>query len=137
MSEPTGRGGVKTLAIRLPDELHAQLVIVASLEDASLTDTIRRRSRSSSSASAPMATWRPKPPRHWRRWSRKRRSASRPCKHCSAQVARPPASKHHQKKHHRAGDGPGAASPRADRSLSHYRWREDDVSFSLQHPTIW
>lgn len=42
MSEPTSRGGVKTLAIRLPDELHAQLVLVASLEDQSLTDTIRR-----------------------------------------------------------------------------------------------
>ena len=42
MSEPTGRGGVKTLAIRLPDELHAQLVLVASLEGESLTDTIRQ-----------------------------------------------------------------------------------------------
>jgi hypothetical protein len=40
MSEPTGRGSVKTLAIRLPNELHAQLVIVASLEGASLNDTI-------------------------------------------------------------------------------------------------
>jgi predicted DNA-binding protein len=42
MSEPTSRGSVKTLAIRLPDELHAQLVLVASLEDKSLTDTIRQ-----------------------------------------------------------------------------------------------
>jgi predicted DNA-binding protein len=42
MSEPTGRGGVKTLAIRLPDELHAQLVLVATLEGQSLTDTIRQ-----------------------------------------------------------------------------------------------
>jgi len=42
MSEPTGRGSVKTLAIRLPDELHAQLVLVASLEALSLTDTIRQ-----------------------------------------------------------------------------------------------
>ena len=42
MSEPTSRSGVKTLAIRLPDELHAQLVLVASLEDQSLTDTIRQ-----------------------------------------------------------------------------------------------
>lgn len=42
MSETTGRGGVKTLAIRLPDELHAQLVLVASLEGASLADTIRQ-----------------------------------------------------------------------------------------------
>ena len=42
MSEPTGRGSVKTLAIRLPNELHAQLVIVASLEGLSLTDAIRQ-----------------------------------------------------------------------------------------------
>jgi predicted DNA-binding protein len=42
MSEPTSRGGVKTLAIRLPDELHAQLVLIASLEGLSLTDTIRQ-----------------------------------------------------------------------------------------------
>ena len=41
MSEPTGRGSVKTLAIRLPDELHAQLVLIASLEGLSLTDAIR------------------------------------------------------------------------------------------------
>ena len=41
MSEPTSRGSVKTLAIRLPDELHAQLVLIASLEGLSLTDTIR------------------------------------------------------------------------------------------------
>jgi hypothetical protein len=42
MSEPTGRSGVKTLAIRLPDELHAKLVLIASLEGLSLTDTIRQ-----------------------------------------------------------------------------------------------
>jgi predicted DNA-binding protein len=42
MSEPTSRGGVKTLAIRLPDELHAQLVLIASLDGQSLTDTIRQ-----------------------------------------------------------------------------------------------
>ena len=42
MSEPTSRSGVKTLAIRLPDELHAQLVLIASLEGQSLTDTIRQ-----------------------------------------------------------------------------------------------
>jgi hypothetical protein len=41
MSEPTGRG-IKTLAIRLPDELHAQLVLIAGLEGLSLTDTIRQ-----------------------------------------------------------------------------------------------
>jgi hypothetical protein len=41
MSEPTGRGSVKTLAIRLTDELHTQLVLIASLERLSLTDTIR------------------------------------------------------------------------------------------------
>jgi predicted HicB family RNase H-like nuclease len=41
MSEPTGRG-FKTLAVRLPDELHSQLVLVARLEGGSLTDTIRQ-----------------------------------------------------------------------------------------------
>src|SRR5207249_9900871 len=30
------------LAIRLPDELHAQLVLIAALEGLSLTDTIRQ-----------------------------------------------------------------------------------------------
>ena len=41
MSDPTGRG-FKTLAIRLPDELHSQLVLIAGLEGLSLTDTIRQ-----------------------------------------------------------------------------------------------
>ena len=40
MSDPTKRA-VKTLAIRLEDELHAQLVVLAQLEDKSLTDEIR------------------------------------------------------------------------------------------------
>jgi len=40
MSEPTSRG-VKTLAIRLPDEMHTQLVLIASLEGLSLADAIR------------------------------------------------------------------------------------------------
>jgi predicted DNA-binding protein len=40
MSEPSGRG-YKTLAIRLSDELHAQLVLIAGLEGTSLTDAIR------------------------------------------------------------------------------------------------
>jgi predicted DNA-binding protein len=34
-------GGVRTLAIRLPDELHAQLVLVASLDGVSLAEAIR------------------------------------------------------------------------------------------------
>ena len=33
---------VKTLGIRLPDELHTQFVLVASLDGLSLTDAIRR-----------------------------------------------------------------------------------------------
>jgi len=41
MPEPRN-GGVKTLAIRLPDELHAQLSLVAQLDSLSLTDAIRR-----------------------------------------------------------------------------------------------
>ena len=43
MSEPAGKGpGVKTLGIRLPDDLHAQFVLVAQLDGISLTDAIRR-----------------------------------------------------------------------------------------------
>lgn len=40
MSEPSGRG-YKTLAVRLPDELHAQLVLIAGLGGLSLNDAIR------------------------------------------------------------------------------------------------
>jgi hypothetical protein len=35
-------GGFKTLAIRLPDELHAQLVLVAQLDGVSLAEAIRQ-----------------------------------------------------------------------------------------------
>jgi hypothetical protein len=43
MSEPAGKGpGVKTLGIRLPDDLHAQFALVAQLDGISLTDAIRR-----------------------------------------------------------------------------------------------
>jgi Flp pilus assembly protein TadD len=35
----TKNGGVKTFAIRVPDALHAQFVLVAALEDLSLNDT--------------------------------------------------------------------------------------------------
>ncbi|MDT5024272.1 MAG: hypothetical protein QOE61_698 [Micromonosporaceae bacterium] len=34
--------GVKTLGIKLPDELHAQLVLIAQLDSLSLTDAIRQ-----------------------------------------------------------------------------------------------
>jgi hypothetical protein len=34
--------GVKTLGIKLPDELHAQLVLIAGLDGLSLTDAIRQ-----------------------------------------------------------------------------------------------
>lgn len=34
--------GVKTLGIKLPDELHAQLVLIAGLEGLSLTDAIKQ-----------------------------------------------------------------------------------------------
>lgn len=34
-------GSVKTLAVRLPDELHAQLVLVAGLDGVSLAEAIR------------------------------------------------------------------------------------------------
>jgi hypothetical protein len=39
MSKP---GGVKTLGIKLPDELHAQFALVAQLDELSLTDAMRR-----------------------------------------------------------------------------------------------
>lgn len=41
MAEPRS-GGVKTLAIRLPDELHAQLTLIAQLDGVSLTDATRQ-----------------------------------------------------------------------------------------------
>ncbi len=40
MTDPSK--GVKTLGIRLPDELHAQFVLVAGLDGLSLTDAIRK-----------------------------------------------------------------------------------------------
>lgn len=40
-------GGVKTLAVRLPDELHAQLVLVARLDGVSLAEAIRQAVESS------------------------------------------------------------------------------------------
>jgi hypothetical protein len=45
MSEPSGRGDVKTFAVRLPGDEHAQLVLVASLEGLSLNDTVRQAIR--------------------------------------------------------------------------------------------
>lgn len=41
MSEPSGRG-YKTIAVRLPDDEHAQLVLVAALEELSLNDALRQ-----------------------------------------------------------------------------------------------
>ncbi len=42
MTEAQGQqGGFKTIGVKLPDELHAQLVLVASLDGMSLTDAIR------------------------------------------------------------------------------------------------
>ena len=40
MSESTGgrNGGVKTFAVRVPDDLHAQFVLIAGLEDLTLND---------------------------------------------------------------------------------------------------
>lgn len=42
MTDPNAKTGVKTLGIRLPDELHAQFVLVAGLDGLSLTDAIRK-----------------------------------------------------------------------------------------------
>jgi hypothetical protein len=42
MSEPpAGPGGFKTIGVKLPDLIHAQLVLIAGLEDLSLTDAIK------------------------------------------------------------------------------------------------
>ncbi len=41
MEEGAGQGRVKTLAIRLEPELHAQLVIIAQLQGSTITDEIR------------------------------------------------------------------------------------------------
>lgn len=38
---PTGRPGVKTLAIRLEPDLHAQLSLIAQLRSATITDEIK------------------------------------------------------------------------------------------------
>ncbi|GIH06639.1 hypothetical protein Rhe02_47060 [Rhizocola hellebori] len=35
-------GGFKTIGVKLPDEVHAQLVLIASLDGLSLTDAIRQ-----------------------------------------------------------------------------------------------
>lgn len=40
--EPNGKSGVKTLGIKLPDELHAQFALVAQLDELSLADAMRR-----------------------------------------------------------------------------------------------
>lgn len=40
MSEASGRG-YKTIAVRLPDDEHAQLVLIAALEELSLSDSLR------------------------------------------------------------------------------------------------
>ena len=42
MPEPRNGGSIKTLAIRLPDDLHAQLGLVAQLDELTLTDAIRQ-----------------------------------------------------------------------------------------------
>jgi predicted transcriptional regulator len=40
--QAAAQGGHKTLGIKLPDELHSQLVIIAQLDGQSLTDAIRQ-----------------------------------------------------------------------------------------------
>jgi hypothetical protein len=43
MTEPTsGKSGVKTLGIKLSDELHMQFALVAQLDGLSLTDAMKR-----------------------------------------------------------------------------------------------
>jgi hypothetical protein len=40
--EPSQKAGVKTLGIKLPDDLHAQFALVSQLDGLSLTDAMRR-----------------------------------------------------------------------------------------------
>ncbi|MFJ6196996.1 hypothetical protein [Micromonospora sp. NPDC092111] len=42
MEPGNGKTGVKTLGLKLPDELHAQFALVAQLDGLSLTDAMRR-----------------------------------------------------------------------------------------------
>ncbi|WP_238412100.1 hypothetical protein [Saccharothrix deserti] len=42
MTDPNGKGGVKTLGVRLPGELHAQFALVAQLDDLNLGDAVVR-----------------------------------------------------------------------------------------------
>lgn len=43
MTDPNGRnGGVKTLGVRLPGELHAQFALVAQLDELNLGDAVVR-----------------------------------------------------------------------------------------------
>lgn len=45
MEPNNSKAGVKTLGIKLPDELHAQFALVAQLDDLSLTDAMVRAVR--------------------------------------------------------------------------------------------
>jgi hypothetical protein len=42
MTEAQGAQGFKTIGVKLPDDVHAQLVLIASLDGMSLTDAIRQ-----------------------------------------------------------------------------------------------
>lgn len=42
MEPGNGKTGIKTLGLKLPDELHAQFALVAQLDGLSLTDAMRR-----------------------------------------------------------------------------------------------
>jgi len=42
MTDAIGKDRVKTLGIRLPDELHAQFVLVANLDGLNLTDAVKK-----------------------------------------------------------------------------------------------
>ncbi len=41
MTEAQGAQGFKTIGVKLPDDIHAQLVLIAQLDQQSLTDAIR------------------------------------------------------------------------------------------------
>ena len=92
MTEAQGAqtGGYKTIGVKLPDELHAQLTLVAQLDEMSLTDAIRAAIDGYLERKRSKATWPHERPRRSRRSSGTRRHAGTPCRRCSGTTPRPP-----------------------------------------------
>lgn len=86
MTEP--KNGVKTLGIKLPDPVHAQLTLIASLDGLSLTDAIRQAIDLYIEHSAARAILPVGQPRRWPRSSGKPPNAGTRSKRCSARKPR-------------------------------------------------